>query len=36
MTERCAYLWFVFGEPMDFDHAVDRITELWVRALMLN
>lgn len=36
MTERCAFLWFVLGEPIDFDEAVDRITEIWVHALRLG
>lgn len=35
MTERCAFLWFVLGEPIDFEEAVDRITEIWVQALQL-
>lgn len=33
MTERCAYLWFVLDEPVNFDDAVDRITDLWAHAL---
>ena len=35
MTERCAFLWFVLQEPVDFDEAVDRITEIWVQALRM-
>ena len=36
MTERCAYLWFVMGEPMQFDDAVEEITRLWVKGLGLR
>lgn len=36
MTERCAYMWFVLGEPIDFDDAVDRITRLWAQVLEIQ
>lgn len=35
MTERCAYLVFVFGEPVDQDHLADTLTDLWCSALGL-
>lgn len=35
MTERCAYLWFVYDEPVDLATAADRITEIWAAALHL-
>lgn len=35
MTERCAYLWFVFGEPVDTATAADQLTGLWLRSLGL-
>ena len=33
VTERCAYLWFVFGQGTDVDRAADRLTTVWVRML---
>jgi AcrR family transcriptional regulator len=36
MTERCAYLWFVYGEPVDLSTAADQITEMWAAALHLE
>jgi AcrR family transcriptional regulator len=36
MTERCAYLWFVIGEPVELQDAVDRVTTLWLAALGLS
>lgn len=36
MTERCAYLWFVLEEQVDFDEAVEEVTQLWARALQLK
>lgn len=36
MTERCAYLWFVMGEPMEFEDTVEEITRLWVKGLELK
>jgi AcrR family transcriptional regulator len=36
MTERCAYLWFVFGVPVDITTAADRLTGLWLSALGLG
>ncbi|HEX7095223.1 MAG TPA: TetR/AcrR family transcriptional regulator [Acidimicrobiales bacterium] len=35
MTERCAYLWFVVGEPVDIDTAVRWLTDIWYAALGL-
>lgn len=35
MTERCAYLVFVFGEPVDPDRMCEALTDLWSRALGL-
>lgn len=35
MTERCAYLVFVFGEPVDPDRMTETLTRLWTRALGL-
>jgi AcrR family transcriptional regulator len=36
MTERCAYLWFVYDEPVDLERAVDQITTLWLKALGMS
>jgi AcrR family transcriptional regulator len=36
MTERCAYLWFVHGEPVDLPSAIDKITKVWGDALGLR
>ena len=36
MTERCAYLWFVMGEPVDVPAAIDKVTKLWGDALGLK
>ncbi len=36
MTERCAYVWFVLDEPIDFEEAVDRITQLWAQVLEIQ
>ena len=36
MTERCAYLWFVYGEPVDLATAADQITAMWAAALHLQ
>ena len=36
MTERCAYLWFVHGEPVDLPNAIDKITKVWGDALGLR
>lgn len=36
MAERCAYLVFVFGEPVDPDEMTDTLTDLWCRALGLT
>lgn len=36
MTERCAYLWFVFGEPVDPDTAADQVTTIWYKVLGLG
>ena len=33
VTERCAYLWFVFGGGTDLDRAADRLTMVWLRML---
>jgi AcrR family transcriptional regulator len=33
MVERFAYVWFVLGEPIDFDEAVRTLSLLWLRAL---
>jgi len=35
MTERCAYLWFVLGEEVVLDEAVENITRLWADVLKL-
>ena len=35
MTERSAYLVFVFGEPVDARKLTDALTRLWLRALGL-
>ena len=35
MAERCAYLIFVFGEPVDPDEMTNTLTDLWCRALGL-
>lgn len=35
MTERCAYVWFVLGEPVEFDTAADKITDIWADTLRL-
>ncbi|RNL62444.1 TetR/AcrR family transcriptional regulator [Nocardioides marmoriginsengisoli] len=35
MTERCAFLWFVLGEPFDFDEGVERVTAFWAQALQI-
>ncbi len=36
MTERCAYLWFVMGEPVEMPAAIDKITRVWGDALGLR
>lgn len=33
MTERCAYHWFVFGDPPDLDEATRHLTTLWLDML---
>ncbi|MGF7124723.1 TetR/AcrR family transcriptional regulator [Rhodococcus sp. BE178] len=33
MTERCAYIWFVFGEPPALEEASEHLTTLWLNAL---
>jgi AcrR family transcriptional regulator len=33
MTERCAYLWFVFGEPVALETAVEEMTAIWLATL---
>ncbi|QKW39351.1 TetR/AcrR family transcriptional regulator [Actinomadura sp. NAK00032] len=35
MTERCAYLWFIFGDPVAPDEAATKITDLWLTTLGL-
>lgn len=38
MTERCAYIWFIFGdpaEPVDPETAATKITSLWLATLGL-
>lgn len=36
MTERCAYRWFVLGEPVELPDAIDKITVVWGDALGLR
>jgi AcrR family transcriptional regulator len=36
MTERCAYLWFVYGEEVDLSTAAEKITSIWANALSLK
>lgn len=36
MTERCAYLWFVHGEPVDLPAAIDKVTAIWGDVLGLH
>lgn len=36
MTERCAYLWYVFGSAPDLNDGVDALTQLWARSLRLE
>ena len=36
MTERCAYLWFVHGEPVEMPEAIDKLTEIWGLVLGLQ
>ena len=36
MTERCAYLWYVFGTPPDLEDGVEALTQLWARSLRLE
>jgi AcrR family transcriptional regulator len=33
MTERCAYHWFVFGDPPDLEAATEQLTTLWLNML---
>jgi AcrR family transcriptional regulator len=35
MTERCAYLWYVTGEPVDDSAAARMLTDIWLAALGL-
>jgi hypothetical protein len=35
MVDRCAFLWFVGGEPFEEDRAVASLTDLYVHALGL-
>ncbi len=35
MTERCAYLWFIFGNPIAPEEAATKITDLWLTTLGL-
>lgn len=36
VTERCAYLWFVFGDGIDVDRATERLTMVWLRMLRMD
>lgn len=36
MTERCAYLWFVQGEPVRLPEAIDKLTAIWGDVLGLR
>jgi AcrR family transcriptional regulator len=36
MTERCAYLWFVHGEPVEMPDAIDKLTAIWGDVLGLR
>jgi AcrR family transcriptional regulator len=36
MTERCAYLWFVLGEPIDRHDAARKLTTIWHTVLGLD
>ena len=36
MTERCAYLWYVFGTPPDLEDGVEALTQLLARSLRLE
>lgn len=36
MTERCAYLWFIFDEPADIEAAARQSTQLWLAALNIR
>ena len=36
MTERCAYLWFVHGEPVEMPEAIDKLTAIWGDVLGLE
>jgi AcrR family transcriptional regulator len=36
MTERCAYLWFVHGEPVEMPEAIDKLTQIWGDVLGLQ
>ena len=36
LTERCAYLWFVFGEVVDPEEAAERVTDIWFKMLRID
>lgn len=36
VTERCAYLWFVFGDGIDLERATERLTMVWRRMLRMD
>lgn len=36
MTERCAYHWFVFGNPPDLEEATSHLTTLWLDMLGIS
>jgi len=36
VTERCAYLWFVFGDGVNVNSATERLTMVWLRMLRID
>ncbi|WP_430330946.1 TetR/AcrR family transcriptional regulator [Rhodococcus sp. ACT016] len=36
MTERCAYIWFVFGDAPDLSEAAEDLTTLWLNAIGIS
>lgn len=36
MTERCAYIWYVFGEAPDTEESAAQLTTLWMNALGIS
>ncbi|MDH6284096.1 hypothetical protein [Prescottella agglutinans] len=36
MTERCAYIWFVFDDAPNLQEAAEHLTTLWLNAIGLG